>query len=100
VIDDITAVLVLPGFRVLDTQLVSGELTLLVETPRDLVACPACGAVANVKDRRTVTVRDLPTGGTPVIVRWHQENLPVPTYVVREQAPGPSDTTRSRLGRC
>ena len=69
---DITAVFVLPGFRVVDTELVEGELTLSVETPRDLIGCPVCGAVARVKDRRTVTVRDLPTGGTPVIIRWRK----------------------------
>jgi len=72
VIEDITAVFVLPGFRVLDTELNDSELTLLVETPRELVGCPVCGAVARVKDRRTVTVRDLPAGGTPVIIRWRK----------------------------
>ena len=71
-IEDVTAVFVLPGFRVLATELKDGELTLLLETPRDLVGCPVCGAVARVKDRRTVTVRDLPTGGTPVIIRWRK----------------------------
>jgi len=59
VIEDFTAVFVLPGFRVMDGQVADGELTLLIETPRDLVGCPVCGAVARVKDRRTVTVRDL-----------------------------------------
>jgi len=39
VIEDITAVFVLPGFRVLNTELADGELTLLVETPRELVGC-------------------------------------------------------------
>ena len=72
VIDDITAVFVLPGFRVVSYELVDGELTLLAETPRVLVGCPVCGAVANVKDRRTVTVRDLPVAGTPVIVKWRK----------------------------
>ena len=45
---------------------------MFVETPRELVGCPVCGAVASVKDRRTVTVRDLPVGGTPVIIRWRK----------------------------
>ena len=71
-IEDITAVFVLPGFRVLDSEIGGGDLTLLVETPRDLVGCPECGAVARVKDRRTLTVRDPPTGGTPVIIRWRK----------------------------
>jgi len=72
VIDDITAVFVLPGFRVVGYELVDGELTLFAETPRVLVGCPVCGAVANVKDRRTVTVRDLPVAGTPVIIKWRK----------------------------
>jgi transposase len=83
VIDDITAVFVLPGFRVLDSNLVDGDLTLLVETPRDLVGCPVCGAVASVKDRRTVTVRDLPSGDTPVIIRWCKRIFECP-YVLCE----------------
>jgi len=72
VIEDITAVFVLPGFRVLDTEIGGGDLTLVVEITRDLVGCPECGAVTGVKDRRTVTVRDLPAGGTPVIIRWRK----------------------------
>ena len=66
------AVFVLPGFRVVASEVVDGELDLLVETPRELVGCPVCGAVARVKDRRTVTVRDLPAGGMPVIIRWRK----------------------------
>lgn len=71
-IDDVTAVFVLPGFRVLNYELVDGEVTLFAETPRVLVGCPVCGAVANVKDRREVTVRDLPAAGLPVIVKWRK----------------------------
>ncbi len=69
---DVTAVFVLPGFRMLATEVVDSEVVLSVETPRRPVGCPRCGAVARVKDRRTVTVRDLPTGGTPVIVKWRK----------------------------
>ena len=71
-IEDITAVFVLPGFMVVDAEICGGDLTLLVEITRDLVGCPECGAVTGVKDRRTVTVRDLPAGGTPVIIRWRK----------------------------
>jgi transposase len=69
---DNTAVLMLPGFLLMESGVVNNELVLTVQTPRHPVGCPACGAVANVKDRRTVTVRDLPTGGTPVIIRWRK----------------------------
>ena len=47
-------------------------MVLTVQTPRQPVGCPVCGAVAHVKDRRTVTVRDLPMGGVPVILRWRK----------------------------
>ena len=71
-IDHSTALLGLPGFQVLHAEKTDGEWHVVVETPRDLVGCPACGAVARVKDRRTVTVRDLPIADTPVLLRWRK----------------------------
>ncbi len=59
-------------FRLLSSDVRDKELLLTVETLRQPFGCPACGAVARVKDRRTVTVRDLPVGGTPVILRWRK----------------------------
>jgi len=70
--DHSTALLGLPGFQVLDTENTAGEWNVLVELPRDLVGCPLCGAVARVKDRRTVLVRDLPIADTPVLLRWRK----------------------------
>ena len=70
--DHSTALLGLPGFQVLDTEKTAGEWNLLVELPRDLVGCALCGAVARVKDRRTVLVRDLPIADTPVLLRWRK----------------------------
>ena len=67
--DDVTGVFVLPGFRVVSSEVLEGEWHLLVETRREPTGCPTCGAVARVKDRRTVQVRDLPAGGVPVVVR-------------------------------
>ena len=69
---DITAVFVLPRFRLLATEVVDKEVVLSMETPRRPVGCPASGAVARVKDRRPVTVRDLPSGGTLVILKWRK----------------------------
>src|SRR5687767_6083634 len=43
-----------------------------MQTARDLVGCGECGAVARVKDRRVVTVRDLPIAGMPVRLRWRK----------------------------
>lgn len=68
-----TAVLLgLDGFRVLAAAEVAGEVELLVETAASLVGCPTCGVVARVKDRRAVTVRDLPVAGRPVVLVWHK----------------------------
>ena len=56
------------GSRVLAAAEVAGEVELLVETAATLVGCPDCGVVAVPKDRRAVTVRDLPVGGRPVVL--------------------------------
>ena len=68
----VTALFGMPGFELLGQQLVDGEWQLLVQTVRDLVGCPTCGAVAAVKDRRTVRVRDLPISGVPVQICWRK----------------------------
>ena len=52
--------------------MVNGEWHVGIQTPRDLVGCAECGAVARVKDCRTVTVRDLPAAGVPVVIRWRK----------------------------
>ena len=63
------------------------------QTPRDLVGCGECGAVARVKDRRTVTVRDLPAAGVPVVIRWRKRIFECryalcPNKTWTEQPPG------------
>ena len=63
---NLTALFGMPGFEVLSTEMINGEWHVDIATPRDLVRCAECGAVARVKDRRTVTVRDLPAAGC----RW------------------------------
>src|SRR6478736_2456546 len=62
----------MPGFEVLSTEMIDGEWHVGIATPRDLVGCAECGAVARVKDRRTVTVRDLPAAGVPVVLKWRK----------------------------
>ena len=47
-----------------------GELELAVETTRELVGCPGCGAVAAAHGRRPVRVRDLPVGGRATALIW------------------------------
>ena len=75
---NITALFGMPGFEVLSTEMVDGEWHVGIETPRDLVGCGECGAVARVKDRRTGDgarpARSRGTGGDPLA----ETNLRVP----------------------
>jgi transposase len=64
--------IVAPGFVVLDITDDGIEVVVSVETVPGLVGCPACGVVARSKDRRWVTLRDAPTAGRPVTVRWRK----------------------------
>ena len=68
----VTALFGVPGFEVLTAVEVDGALELLVQTRQELTGCPECGAVAVVKDRRPVWVRDLPIAGRSVVVCWHK----------------------------
>lgn len=105
----------LDGFVVLGAAEAGGELELLVETTADLVGCPACGAVARAKDRRSTWVRDLPIGGRPVVICWHKRiwccphpACPVKTWTEGHSAIAPRAclTERARtwafeqVGRC
>ena len=60
----------LDGFEVLAAEVVSGEWRLVVQTMAAVVGCPGCGVRAQAHGRRTVTVRDLPAGGRPVVLCW------------------------------
>ena len=50
-IDDGTGWFVPAGFMTLTSEVVDGELRVLVQTRREPAGCPGCGAVARVKDR-------------------------------------------------
>ena len=63
-------VLGLEDFALLAVDEHDGELELAVETTRDMVGCPGCGAVAAGHGRRPVRVRDLPVGGRPTTLIW------------------------------
>ncbi len=56
----------LDGLVVLGATEEEGELWLLVETPRRVVACATCGTKAKSKGRVTVVVRVMASGGRPV----------------------------------
>jgi transposase len=64
------AMLGLPGFVVLAVSDYEGELEQAIETTADLVGGPDCGAVAQLHNRRPCWVRDLPSGGRPVMLVW------------------------------
>jgi hypothetical protein len=58
----------LDGFEVLAAQVVGGEWHINVETTTTVVGCMGCGVRAELHGRRTVRVRDLPSGGCPVVL--------------------------------
>jgi len=60
------------GFEVLEVVDDGTELAIEVETSQQLVGCPACGTRAVPKDRRWVTLRDVPAGRRMVRVRWRK----------------------------
>ena len=58
------------GFVVCAATVIDGELHQLIETTAARVGCPSCGVAASAHDRREVRVRDLPSGGRPVVLVW------------------------------
>jgi transposase len=60
------------GFDVLDVVDDGVELVIDVETSPALVGCSGCGTRAVPKDRRWVTLRDVPAGRRFVRVRWRK----------------------------
>lgn len=65
------ALLGLDGFVLVAAAVVGGELHQLIETTAAVgVGCSTCGTAARAHDRREVRVRDLPSGGRPVVLCW------------------------------
>ena len=62
----------LDGFKVTAAEVVDDEWRLAVQTTATTVGCVACGTRARLHARRTVRVRDLPTGGRPVVLAWRK----------------------------
>ena len=65
-----TAMLGLPGFRVLAVSEYAGELEQAVETAAAEEFCRGCGVRARLHHRRPSSVRDLPAAGRPVTLVW------------------------------
>jgi hypothetical protein len=79
------------------------ELVVEVETTATAVGCSACGTRARPKDRRCVVVRDAPSGGRPVLVRWRKRiwSCPDPdcatrTWTEQSSLVGPRQVLTSR----
>jgi hypothetical protein len=51
---------------------VRSEWRLAVQTTAELASCAGCGVWAEAHGRRTVRVRDLPIGGSPVVPCWRK----------------------------
>ncbi len=104
-----TAMLGLPGFRLLAVSAHEGELEQAVETTATEDFCCGCGVLARLHDRRPVRVRDLPSGGRPVTLIWVkrvwrclQPRCPVATWTETSEhiAPRASLTERARTEAC
>lgn len=64
------AITSLGELRLIDYQVSDGKIIAEVETFKKPVHCPQCGKVAEPKDRRTSTIRDLPIKNKPVTLLW------------------------------
>ncbi len=62
----------LPGFVVLGVEEIVGELAVVVETTACRVACPRCGVVAALHDRRETLIRDVDAFDRRVGLRWRK----------------------------
>jgi transposase IS204/IS1001/IS1096/IS1165 family protein len=63
----------LDTFEVVASEVIDGELHVLVETPNGQVMnCHDCGVRAESKGRRTVKVRDLSSCDRPVVLLWRK----------------------------
>ena len=60
------------GFEVLAVVDDGVELVVDVETTSAVVGCSSCGSRAIPKDRRWVTLRDVPAGRRFVRLRWRK----------------------------
>lgn len=58
--------------RLINYRTVGDEIIAEIETLKKPVHCPTCGAIAEPKDRRTSTIRDLPIGSKPLVLLWRK----------------------------
>jgi transposase len=68
----------LKDVRILQYRRSSIVAELMIEQVVDVVHCPACGAVAHIKDRPVVTYVDLPVFGAPFRLVWRKHRMRCP----------------------
>lgn len=104
-----TAMLGLPGFRLLAVSVYAGEVEHAVETVAREDFCSGCGVVARLHGRRPVWVRDLPAAGRPALLVWVKRlwrcaevGCPVRTWTETSKhiRPRASLTERARREAC
>lgn len=104
-----TAMLGLPGFRVLAVSEHDGEVEQAVETFAGQGWCRSCGVRAKLHDRRPSWVRDLPAAGRPVTLVWvkrvwrcHEPRCPKRTWTETSETirPRAAWTERARREAC
>jgi len=61
-----------PGFEILGVSDEARVVTIEVETTAATVSCERCGRRAWSKDRRWVTLADVPAGSASVVLRWRK----------------------------
>ena len=107
--DSAAALVGMAGFVLVGAVEEDGELWQLIETTTSRAWCRACGCRAVSKGRRTVKVRDLPSGGRPVVIGWRKRiwrcpatECDVKTWTERHDAIGVrcSLTERARREAC
>lgn len=62
----------LDGFHVVEVTRLEAGLRVVVESPRQLMGCPACGVVVGSHGRRDVVLVDVPCFGRPVELVWRK----------------------------
>ncbi|MGH9023279.1 MAG: transposase family protein, partial [Acidimicrobiia bacterium] len=72
------ALLGLDGFRILEVGETPNELTITIETVRDVVGCFECGTRAQAHERMPVEVRDLACFGRPAKLLWRKRRWRCP----------------------
>lgn len=97
----------LPDIDVLGIEEGRSSLTIHVRCRRSTPGCPECGVLAHLKDRRVVTLVDLPCFGKPTTLAWHkarwrcpEQDCPTGSFTeIDERIAAPRLALTDRAGR-